>query len=93
MKNVSETVTLADTDATFIEKEPVSTARPAKSSHSHGWLVVRSASSDAQKAFVHDFVAVWNKVMNLDRFDLLREGKIEAVPPSTHPIAETVAGD
>jgi len=20
--------------------------------------------------FVHDFVAVWNKVMNLDRFDL-----------------------
>ena len=51
------------------------------------------ASSDAQKAFVHDFVAVWNKVMNLDRFDLLREGKIEAVPPSTHPIAETVAGD
>jgi len=31
--------------------------------------------------------------MNLDRFDLLRDGKIEAVPPSTHPIAETVAGD
>jgi len=27
-------------------------------------------SSDAQKKFVHDFVAVWNKVMNLDRFDL-----------------------
>ncbi len=51
------------------------------------------ASSDAQKAFVHDFVAVWNKVMNLDRFDLLRAGKIEALPPSTHPIAETVARD
>jgi catalase-peroxidase len=27
-------------------------------------------SSDAQKKFVHDFVAAWNKVMNLDRFDL-----------------------
>jgi catalase-peroxidase len=28
------------------------------------------ASSDAQKKFVRDFVAAWNKVMNLDRFDL-----------------------
>jgi len=28
------------------------------------------ASEDAQKKFVNDFVAVWNKVMNLDRFDL-----------------------
>jgi len=27
-------------------------------------------SSDAEKRFVHDFVAAWNKVMNLDRFDL-----------------------
>jgi catalase-peroxidase len=27
-------------------------------------------SSDAQEKFVHDFVAVWSKVMNLDRFDL-----------------------
>ncbi|HKT30368.1 catalase/peroxidase HPI [Dyella sp.] len=27
-------------------------------------------SSDAQEKFVRDFVAVWNKVMNLDRFDL-----------------------
>jgi catalase-peroxidase len=25
---------------------------------------------DSQEKFVHDFVAVWNKVMNLDRFDL-----------------------
>jgi catalase-peroxidase len=32
-------------------------------------------SSDAQGKFVHDFVAAWNKVMNLDRFDLaLGEG-------------------
>jgi catalase-peroxidase len=29
------------------------------------------ASSDAQKKFVHDFVVAWNKVMNLDRFDLV----------------------
>ena len=28
------------------------------------------ACSDAQEKFVHDFVAAWNKVMNLDRFDL-----------------------
>ena len=28
------------------------------------------AASDAQGAFVHDFVAAWTKVMNLDRFDL-----------------------
>ncbi|MNQ35669.1 Catalase-peroxidase [compost metagenome] len=28
------------------------------------------ASSDAQEKFVKDFVATWNKVMNLDRFDL-----------------------
>jgi catalase-peroxidase len=29
-------------------------------------------SSDAQGKFVQDFVAAWNKVMNLDRFDLAR---------------------
>jgi len=28
------------------------------------------ASEDAQQAFVRDFVAAWNKVMNLDRYDL-----------------------
>jgi catalase-peroxidase len=28
------------------------------------------ASSDAQASFVEDFVAAWDKVMNLDRFDL-----------------------
>ena len=28
------------------------------------------ASSDAQETFVEDFVAAWNKVMNLDRFDV-----------------------
>ena len=27
-------------------------------------------SADAKEKFVHDFVAAWNKVMNLDRFDL-----------------------
>jgi catalase-peroxidase len=29
------------------------------------------AQDDSQEKFVNDFVAVWNKVMNLDRFDLL----------------------
>ena len=28
------------------------------------------ASADASEKFVHDFVAAWTKVMNLDRFDL-----------------------
>ncbi len=30
------------------------------------------ACEDSQEKFRHDFVAVWNKVMNLDRFDLAR---------------------
>ena len=30
------------------------------------------ACSDSQQAFVRDFVAAWNKVMNLDRFGLVR---------------------
>ena len=29
-------------------------------------------AGDAEEKFVHDFVAAWNKVMNLDRFDLAR---------------------
>ena len=28
------------------------------------------ACTDAQEKFMHDFVAAWSKVMNLDRFDL-----------------------
>ena len=28
------------------------------------------ATDDAEQKFVHDFVAAWHKVMNLDRFDL-----------------------
>jgi catalase-peroxidase len=28
------------------------------------------AESDAKEKFVHDFIAAWTKVMNLDRFDL-----------------------
>jgi len=28
------------------------------------------ASEDGKQKFVHDFVAAWTKVMNLDRFDL-----------------------
>jgi catalase-peroxidase len=28
------------------------------------------ASDDAKEKFVHDFVGAWNKVMNLDRFDV-----------------------
>lgn len=28
------------------------------------------ATDDAKQTFISDFVAVWDKVMNLDRFDL-----------------------
>jgi catalase-peroxidase len=28
------------------------------------------ACEDSREKFLHDFVAAWNKVMNLDRFDL-----------------------
>jgi catalase-peroxidase len=28
------------------------------------------ASDDSKETFVHDFIAAWTKVMNLDRFDL-----------------------
>jgi catalase-peroxidase len=31
------------------------------------------ACEDSQEKFLHDFVAVWNKVMNLDRFDLRQD--------------------
>jgi catalase-peroxidase len=27
---------------------------------------------DSREKFLHDFIAVWHKVMNLDRFDLAR---------------------
>jgi len=33
------------------------------------------ASSDGEKKFVNDFVAAWNKVMNLDRFDIATTAK------------------
>jgi catalase-peroxidase len=32
------------------------------------------ASDDAGEKFAHDFVAAWDKVMNLDRYDLARSG-------------------
>ena len=43
----------------------------AKIHHLHARAIAEYyASSDAQSVFVRDFVAAWNKVMNLDRFDL-----------------------
>ena len=32
------------------------------------------ACDDSKEKFVRDFVAAWNKVMNLDRYDLLAQG-------------------
>jgi catalase-peroxidase len=42
------------------------------------------ASGDAQQKFVHDFVAAWNKVMNLDRFDLGDEVRRGVMPAAHH---------
>ena len=36
------------------------------------------ASDDAEEQFVQDFVAAWNKVMNLDRFDVSSEPALRA---------------
>ncbi len=33
------------------------------------------ACDDSKEKYVHDFVAAWNKVMNLDRFDLVAQGR------------------
>jgi catalase-peroxidase len=41
------------------------------------------ASNDGKEKFVRDFVAAWNKVMNLDRFDLLAQGGRNRAPAGT----------
>jgi len=38
------------------------------------------ASDDAKEKFVRDFVAAWDKVMNLDRFDLVTNGNGVRLP-------------
>jgi len=38
------------------------------------------ASDDAQEKFVRDFVAAWNKVMNLDRYDLIAQARGRRAP-------------
>ena len=40
------------------------------------------ASNDSKRKFVNDFVAAWNKVMNLDRFDLDPATRVGAKPAS-----------
>ena len=41
------------------------------------------ASDDAKGKFVHDFVAAWNKVMNLDRYDLLVQARSTRPRPAS----------
>jgi catalase-peroxidase len=43
------------------------------------------ASDLCKEKFVRDFVAAWNKVMNLDRFDLGRSE--QGVPPRSPAVA------
>jgi catalase-peroxidase len=40
------------------------------------------ASDDAKELFVRDFVAAWDKVMNLDRFDLVARARARRSAPS-----------
>ena len=51
------------------------------------------ASNDAKQDFVNDFVAVWNKVMNLDRYDLLRKGKVDAVASNVDTVAQPLVAN
>jgi catalase-peroxidase len=51
------------------------------------------ASNDAEKDFVNDFVAVWDKVMNLDRYDLLQKGDVAAIDKNVDTVAQPVVGD
>lgn len=50
------------------------------------------ASSDANEDFVNDFVTVWNKVMNLDRYDLLQKGKEQTIDKNMATAAAPVVG-
>ena len=52
------------------------------------------ASDDSKEKFVRDFVAAWDKVMNLDRFDLVaqsRRGRRERPRPALRFVTNTVA--
>ena len=41
-------------------------------------VVASYASDDAKERFVRHFVAAWNKVMNLDRYDILARARERA---------------
>jgi len=43
---------------------------PFGSNSQLAYLAEFYATSDGEKKFVDDFVMAWNKVMNIDRFDL-----------------------
>src|SRR5690606_12000821 len=46
------------------------------------------ATDDAKEKFVKDFIAAWNKVMNLDRFDLVsRKVEIQSGPKEEVAVA------
>ena len=52
-----------------VDRRAASTSSSARTP-SCGPLAEVYASDDAQEKFVQDFVAAWDKVMNLDRYDL-----------------------
>ena len=44
------------------------------------------ACDDAREKFVRDFVAAWNKVMNLDRFDVTSPASSSTVSADMHAV-------
>ena len=42
------------------------------------------ASDDAEEKFVRDFVAAWDKVMNLDRYDLVAQARGRRAAAASH---------
>jgi hypothetical protein len=55
------------------------------------------ACNDAMDRFVRDFVAAWDKVMNLDRYAVLaktrrgRKGAAASAAPGARPVVATVS--
>jgi hypothetical protein len=78
-------------------KRPSGSRRPPTSSSGHiprlRALAEVVASDDGKEKFVRDFVAAWNKVMNLDRYDLLARGNGRRAVSAAELVASTAAAN
>jgi catalase-peroxidase len=46
------------------------------------------AEKGCEEKFVRDFIKAWTKVMNADRFDLVRRGSKQSVPAREAALAK-----